>query len=92
MNEFYRVMFGACHLIGMSSAFSNPILYGWFNDAFREEFQNIARQGRILLVSLIMNKHEKIASFPYKRDVDRRPSVNQLVVGRSAPLSIMMEH
>ncbi len=50
MNEFSRVMFGACHLIGMSSAFSNPILYGWFNDAFREEFQNIARQGRILFV------------------------------------------
>ena len=27
----------------MSSAFSNPILYGWFNEAFRDEFKNIAR-------------------------------------------------
>ena len=40
--------------------------------------------------SQIMNKHEKIASFPQKRR--RQTSVNQLVVGRSALLSIMMEH
>jgi hypothetical protein len=38
-----RVCFAFCHLIGMSSAFSNPILYGWFNEAFKEEFQNIGR-------------------------------------------------
>ena len=39
-----RICFALVHLIGMSSAFSNPILYGWFNEAFRTEFQNIARQ------------------------------------------------
>ena len=43
-----RICFALVHLIGMSSAFSNPILYGWFNEAFRTEFQNIARQAHIL--------------------------------------------
>jgi len=42
-DELCRVLFAGCHLVGMSSAFSNPILYGWFNEAFREEFRNIAR-------------------------------------------------
>ena len=42
-----RICFALVHLIGMSSAFSNPILYGWFNEAFRTEFQNIARQDHI---------------------------------------------
>lgn len=42
-----RICFALVHLIGMSSAFSNPILYGWFNEAFRAEFQNIARQVHI---------------------------------------------
>ena len=27
----------------MSSAFSNPILYGWFNEAFQDEFTSIGR-------------------------------------------------
>lgn len=40
--ELSRICFALCHLIGMSSAFSNPILYGWFNEAFKEEFQSIA--------------------------------------------------
>ena len=41
--EAMRIGFAFCHLVGMSSAFSNPILYGWFNEAFKKEFQNIAR-------------------------------------------------
>ncbi|XP_065361931.1 neuropeptide F receptor isoform X2 [Calliphora vicina] len=29
------VMYAFCHMIGMSSACSNPLLYGWLNDNFR---------------------------------------------------------
>lgn len=39
--ERTRVVYAVCHLIGMSSACSNPILYGWLNDNFRKEFVEI---------------------------------------------------
>ncbi|XP_037811236.1 neuropeptide F receptor-like isoform X1 [Lucilia sericata] len=35
------VMYAFCHMIGMSSACSNPLLYGWLNDNFRKEFKEI---------------------------------------------------
>ncbi|KAL7729420.1 hypothetical protein ACLKA6_008983 [Drosophila palustris] len=35
------VAYAVCHMIGMSSACSNPLLYGWLNDNFRKEFQEL---------------------------------------------------
>ncbi|XP_032578231.1 neuropeptide F receptor isoform X1 [Drosophila sechellia] len=35
------VRYAICHMIGMSSACSNPLLYGWLNDNFRKEFQEL---------------------------------------------------
>lgn len=35
------VAYAICHMIGMSSACSNPLLYGWLNDNFRKEFQEL---------------------------------------------------
>ncbi|KAF4528607.1 hypothetical protein B566_EDAN009211 [Ephemera danica] len=35
------VVYAICHMIGMSSACSNPLLYGWLNDNFRKEFKEI---------------------------------------------------
>lgn len=32
------VGFAVCHVIAMSSAVSNPIVYGWFNSNIRKEF------------------------------------------------------
>lgn len=37
----FRIFFAICHMIGMSSACSNPLLYGWLNDNFRKEFVDI---------------------------------------------------
>lgn len=37
----FRLAFGVCHLIGCSSACSNPILYGFMNDNFRKELQQV---------------------------------------------------
>jgi len=39
----------------MSSAFSNPILYGWFNEAFQDEFTSI---GRSLMCKMDLNENE----------------------------------
>ncbi|XP_021961262.1 neuropeptide F receptor [Folsomia candida] len=36
-----RVAFAFCHMFGMSSANTNPMLYGFFNDNFRKEFRDI---------------------------------------------------
>ena len=35
------VVYAACHLCGMSSACSNPFLYGWLNHNFRHEFSKM---------------------------------------------------
>ncbi|XP_053211656.1 neuropeptide F receptor-like isoform X2 [Panonychus citri] len=40
-SQVYRVLFACCHLAGMSSACSNPLLYGFLNDNFRREFREL---------------------------------------------------
>lgn len=35
------ITYAVCHMCGMSSAVSNPLLYGWLNDNFRKEFEEI---------------------------------------------------
>ncbi|XP_013777923.1 neuropeptide F receptor-like [Limulus polyphemus] len=37
----FRIVFACCHMAGMSSACSNPFLYGWLNENFRKEFKDI---------------------------------------------------
>ena len=34
----FLMIFALCHMVGMSSACSNPLLYGWLNETFRKEF------------------------------------------------------
>lgn len=41
--ESFNLIFGLCHMFGMTSACSNPILYGWFNENFRKEFKNLLK-------------------------------------------------
>lgn len=38
---YMRILYAICHLTGMSSACSNPLLYGWLNENFRKEFREI---------------------------------------------------
>ncbi|XP_064550753.1 neuropeptide F receptor isoform X3 [Drosophila montana] len=40
------VAYAICHMIGMSSACSNPLLYGWLNDNFRSNVQAAAARRR----------------------------------------------
>ncbi|EFX68123.1 hypothetical protein DAPPUDRAFT_330424 [Daphnia pulex] len=35
------IVYAVCHMVGMSLACANPLLYGWLNDNFRKEFQKI---------------------------------------------------
>ena len=36
-----NLVFPICHLLVLSSACMNPVLYGWLNDNFRKEFMNV---------------------------------------------------
>lgn len=36
-----KVCYAICHMMGMSSACSNPVLYGWLNENFWKEFKDI---------------------------------------------------
>lgn len=40
------ITYAVCHMFGMSSAVSNPLLYGWLNDNFRKEFEEILCCGK----------------------------------------------
>ncbi|GFW88838.1 neuropeptide F receptor [Trichonephila clavipes] len=40
-NSTFRIVFACCHMAGMSSACSNPLLYGWLNENFKKEFKEI---------------------------------------------------
>lgn len=39
--ETMLVVYAVCHMMGMSSACSNPLMYGWLNDNFKKEFLEI---------------------------------------------------
>ena len=39
--EHLYITYAVCHLASMTSAVSNPILYGFMNENFRREFKNI---------------------------------------------------
>lgn len=41
LSQCFHVSYAVCHMMGMSSACSNPLLYGWLNDNFRKEFNEI---------------------------------------------------
>ena len=38
-----NIVFPVCHLLVLSSACSNPVIYGWLNDNFRREFLKVLR-------------------------------------------------
>lgn len=40
-NTDFFVIYAFCHMAGMSSACSNPLLYGWLNGNFRKEFNEL---------------------------------------------------
>ena len=39
--ESMLITYAVCHMIGMSSACANPVLYGWLNENFRAVFRDI---------------------------------------------------
>lgn len=46
LNQDLLVIYAICHMMGMSSACSNPVLYGWLNENFKKEFREILHLDR----------------------------------------------
>ena len=42
--EFFYTVFGFCHAIAMSTACTNPILYGWLNTNLRRQISCLCSQ------------------------------------------------
>ena len=37
-DSLFRIVFSVCHLVGMSSALVNPIIYGFFNQVNKTSY------------------------------------------------------
>ncbi|RWS04244.1 Neuropeptide Y receptor type 6-like protein [Dinothrombium tinctorium] len=66
-SQMFRILFACCHLIGMSSACSNPLLYGFLNDNFRKEFKEIFSKCCPRCISFV-----RIFSFNYHQQRQQR--------------------
>jgi len=42
--ETFYLVLGICHCIAMTSIFTNPLLYGWFNTSLRSELETLLPQ------------------------------------------------
>ncbi|TRY75046.1 hypothetical protein TCAL_07018 [Tigriopus californicus] len=40
-NHTFYLVLGLCHAVAMSSSFTNPIMYGWFNTSLRSELESL---------------------------------------------------
>lgn len=46
LSQDLLVLYAICHMMGMSSACTNPVLYGWLNENFKKEFREILHLDR----------------------------------------------
>ena len=58
----FMILFAICHMMGMTSSFSNPLLYGYFNNTFRTEFREILCQQRMTGNNSILLKLKNTSS------------------------------
>ncbi|KAK8380799.1 hypothetical protein O3P69_008023 [Scylla paramamosain] len=67
--ETMLVVYAVCHMMGMSSACSNPLLYGWLNDNFKKEFLEI--------ISILLPGRARVSSSPRGEEITKLPSASQ---------------
>ena len=44
MGGYHDIMYGILHLLGAANAVTNPVLYGYLNENFRNEYISIYRR------------------------------------------------
>ena len=40
-NKTFYFVLGLCHAVALSSSFTNPVMYGWFNTSLRSELETL---------------------------------------------------
>lgn len=73
LSEWYSLVFAACHVMAMTSAVWNPIIYSWFNPHFKETLRRAIERRKLSreaakLASTIANGH------PNNRPVGSSPA------------------
>ena len=62
-DQLFRIIFAICHLIGCSSACSNPILYGFLNENFRKEMHQVYMQHLSYIWSRLLRFHGPLCAY-----------------------------
>jgi neuropeptide F receptor len=70
------ICYAICHMMGMSSACSNPLLYGWLNDNFRKEFNEILCRNESSIISSSGKVNVRNCSLPEITHIGRKSRVN----------------
>ncbi|CAG2174670.1 unnamed protein product [Oppiella nova] len=73
-DKTFRIVFAICHMAGMSSACSNPLLYGWLNYNFRNEFKELYTVFQSFLTKCFNGKAAINNNTIMKSGANRRPS------------------
>ena len=80
-----NIVFVVCHILVLSSACTNPVLYGWLNENFRKEFLNVLRWCNICDTGLQKLKkttccrrhvHQSVPTIILSDDVKELPVMN----------------
>lgn len=70
--QVYRIVFAICHMFAMSSACSNPILYGWLNNNFNSEFRELFQIASNWCLPAFVSRRTQLARNPSSQQM---PSV-----------------
>merc|ERR1712181_53123 len=60
-NTFFT-LFGTCHLLGMTSACTNPVLYGFLNESFKKEFKEMLSHLNVRQKCVMGSQEEPVAA------------------------------
>ena len=80
-----NLVFVICHILVLSSACTNPVLYGWLNENFRKEFLNVLRWCNICnkfyqslrsLACCRRRTHQSVPTIILSDDVKELPVMN----------------
>ena len=47
--EVFCGVYAVCHVLGMSSACANPVIYGFLNENFSKEFRYVSKPRTVLM-------------------------------------------
>ena len=86
--ELMLLSFIGCHLLGMSSASINPVLYGFLNESFKKEFLDIfdtvtLRKIGVTAAAAATGEFEVVTVWSAARSADRADGGSSSFLGKT---------